>query len=300
MNAKKRLQASLLVLIGAASYGMLSTFVKLAYAQGFTASEVTASQVFFGAVVMWLICLPFWKQIRRIPFRIALKLMGSGFFTGICGVFYYYSLQTLDASFAVLLLFQFTWMGLLVDMLLGGKMPGKFQLLSVLIVLAGTLLASGVLQGGISRISPSGIGLGLLAAASYTMFIFFSGKVATEVPAVIRSAWMLTGALAIVLAMNTPQFLWNGSLPGGLWFWAILLSLFGMIIPPYMFAKGAPYLDTGVSALIGAVELPVVILCSNLLLGEHTGIVKWLGVALIFCGVGISGLKSKSKPEPAS
>lgn len=295
MLLSERFKASVLVLIGAASFGILSTFVKLAYDKGFTPAEVTGSQVIFGLVAMWMISLPYWRKIKQMTKRSMLKLIGSGAFTGLTGVFYYYSLQTLDASFAVLLLFQFTWMGLLVDWLLHGKVPRRYQLAGVAVILAGTVLASGLWLGATKPISMYGVGLGLLAAASYTLFIYFSGKVEVEVPALLRSSWMVTGATITVSIIYPPQFLWNGSLVDGLWLWGGILALFGMILPPYLFAKGAPHLDTGMAAILGAVELPVVILVSGLLLGESTGWLQWLGIVLIFAGIVVSERRSAAK-----
>ncbi|CAG7634777.1 DMT family transporter [Paenibacillus allorhizosphaerae] len=297
MFLKERTKASLLLLIGAASYGVLSTFVKLGYKDGFTPGEITGSQVAFGFIALWLMCIPYYRKLKQISLKAILKLTGSGIFTGLTGIFYYFSLQNLDASFAVLLLFQFTWMGMLLEWMLHGKKPGRNQIVAIVIILAGTLLASGLSGSSLDRLSFAGIGLGILAAASYTLNMYFSGRVATEVPTLFRSTWMVTGALLIVLVVYPPQFLWNGSIGSGLWFWALILGLFGMIIPPYLFAKGAPQLDTGIAAILGAVELPVVIVISSLLLGERTGILQWLGILLIFAGIVVS---EKKKPKGAA
>ncbi|WP_088831441.1 EamA family transporter [Paenibacillus tyrfis] len=293
MIFSQRFKASLLVLTGAASYGILSTCVKLAYKDGFSPAEVTGGQVLFGFVALWLLSIRCWGYMKKMPRMVFLKLLGSGVFTGLTGVFYYYALQTLSASFAVLLLFQFTWMGLLADWLLQKKAPNRFQLIGVVIVLAGTLFASGFLEGSVPQLSWTGIGLGLLAAASYTLTVYFSGRVATDVPAILRSSWMLTGAVIVVSFIYPPTFLWSGALTNGLWGWAVILSLFGMILPPYLYTKGAPHLSTGVASIIGAIELPVVIVCSSLLLHERTGLLQWLGIGLIFAGIVVSEWRSK-------
>ncbi|UUZ96176.1 DMT family transporter [Paenibacillus sp. P25] len=289
-----RLKASIMVLLGAASYGILSTFVKLAYQAGFKPSEVTGSQVLMGCAALWLFSLPLWGRIREISARDRWKLMGAGTFTGLTGVFYYYSLTALDASFAVLLLFQFTWMGLLLDWILHGKTPGKFQIVAVGIILGGTLLASGMTTGHFQHVSIYGIGLGLLSVACYTLFIYFSGRVAVQVPALLRSTWMITGAAVAVSLIYPPQFLWNGTLGQGLWIWGALLGFFGMVIPSYLYAKGAPHIETGLSSILGAVEPPVVVLCSGLLLQEKTGWLQWLGIAFILAGMAVSEFKPGS------
>lgn len=110
-----RLAASLLVLAGGACYGLLSTFVKLGYRDGFSTAELTGSQVLFGCLGLWLLSLARLSKIKTASFKVVVKLMASGMFTGLTGIFYYLSLKTLSASFAVILLFQFTWMGMLAD-----------------------------------------------------------------------------------------------------------------------------------------------------------------------------------------
>ncbi len=48
---------ALLVFIGGCSFGILSTFVKLAYSAGFVVTEVTGSQVLFGTLIIWVVTL---------------------------------------------------------------------------------------------------------------------------------------------------------------------------------------------------------------------------------------------------
>lgn len=297
MTSKNRWKAIWFVLLGAASYGVLSTFVKLGYEQGFSAAEITGSQVFFGFIVLWLLSLPQLRHMRGISRSVILKLLLGGMFTGLTGYFYYQSLQSLDASFAVLLLFQFTWMGMLLDWITERRVPSLFQWIAMALTLIGTVLASGVLSGSLDRPSASGIGLGLLAACCYTIFIYFSGRVATHLPALFRSTWMITGAAILVLTLMPPQFLWNGALGQGLWQWGILLSVFGMILPPFLYAKGAPLIETGLTAILGSVELPVVIICSALLLHEATYVLQWVGIAIIILGIFVSERKIEAKPS---
>ena len=45
------LKGILLVFFGACSFGILSTFVKLAYHDGYTLGDVTGAQAFFGECV---------------------------------------------------------------------------------------------------------------------------------------------------------------------------------------------------------------------------------------------------------
>jgi len=53
----KFLKGVLLVGLGATSYGMLATFVKMAYGEGYTTAEVTSSQFILGIIGILLINL---------------------------------------------------------------------------------------------------------------------------------------------------------------------------------------------------------------------------------------------------
>lgn len=284
-----RLSASILVLLGSASYGLLSSITKLAYKQGFTTADVVGSQAFFGFVCFWLISLPHWRQLFALPFTTIAALLASGAISGLTGVFYYLSLQTLTASYAVILLFQFTWMGMLFDWVYRNRRPQPRHWLALVLILGGTFLAAGYHTFTSGAALPlTGIALGLLAAVSYTLFINFSGHVALQVPTIMRNTWMITGTLLLTFSVFPPRFLLDTAVLSNLWLWSSILGMFGVLIPFYLFAKGVPHIGTGLAAILGSVELPVVIIVSSYLLMEQTSLIQWLGIATIFCGVVLS------------
>ncbi|HEX4208091.1 MAG TPA: DMT family transporter [Ktedonobacteraceae bacterium] len=280
-----RLTASILVLLGAASYGMLSTIVKLGYQAGFTPAEITGSQVLLGCIGLWLICLPSIRQLRPLSKQTIIKLILSGTFAGLTGVFYYLALQTISASLGVILLFQFVWMGILFDWILERRRPGNNQWIALVFVLIGTVLAAGTQALIAPKISVWGIIFGLLAAATYTGTLSVNARVATEVPPIIRGSLMTTGTMLITLLIYPPQFFFNGSLVHGLWFWALLLGLFGVLIPSYCYAKGIPAIGSGMATILGSAELPVVVITSALILKEPVELTQWLGIILILFGI---------------
>ncbi|WP_255489773.1 hypothetical protein [Dysgonomonas sp. 25] len=97
MNEK--LKGGLLVFLGACSFGVLSTIVKFAYANGYTLGEITGSQTFFGFLTLWLlyfVSTKFKKQSagntspegQQTPTK-WWKVCLAGMFTGLVGIFYY-------------------------------------------------------------------------------------------------------------------------------------------------------------------------------------------------------------------
>ncbi|MFX3632694.1 MAG: DMT family transporter [Candidatus Pristimantibacillus sp.] len=304
------------VLIGAMSYGILSTIVVIAYGKGYVLGEVVGMQLLVGFILAWLFALyTKWRerskaasastgsqQVRNEPspklnWKQRLLLMAAGLPTAITGLLYYQSLRYIPASLAIILLFQFTWIGVLLQAVLQRKRPNGIMLLTLVVLFGGTMLAAGIFEQESAVVSWIGIALGLLSAVSYTLFILFSGKAVPSVHPAYRSAWMLTGAVAFVFILFPPQFLFNGALFGDLLLIGFLLGLFGAFIPPVLYAIGVPRVGEGMTAILGAAELPVAVFMSSFVLREHVSLLQWIGVILVLVGVALPELLKRIGPR---
>ncbi|ULO05218.1 EamA family transporter [Paenibacillus sp. 19GGS1-52] len=291
------------VLMGAMSYGVLSTIVVLAYGEGYQLGEVVGSQLLTGFILSWLLVLYTKLKEKRklhgsasvstatskispkLTWKQRLLLMLAGAPTVVTGLLYYQSLRYIPASFAIILLFQFTWISVLIQAVSKRQRPSKVMLWTLLVLLGGTLLAAGVMEQGSAPFNFLGILLGLLSAVSYSLFIIFSGKAVPTVHPAYRSAWMVTGGLILLCILFPPYFLFNGLLWGPLLVFGLLLGFFGAFIPPVLFAIGVPHIGEDMAGVLGAAELPVAVLLSSFVLHEQVSELQWLGVGLILLGV---------------
>lgn len=289
MVLNMQIKYSLIVLLGAISYGVLSTFVKLAYGAGFIVNEVVGSQFFMGWLMLLFAVLFFSR--RKIQIKNVWQLILVGTSMSITGITYYSSLQYVPASMAIILLFQFTWMGVAIEALLKRQWPSKMKLLSVVVLIGGTLLASGILSANLQELPVHGILLGLCAAASFTLFILVSEKVGTELPPLLKSFLMVTGAMVFSFLVFPPVFLLEGTLFQGLWQYALPLAFFGMVVPTVCFAWGMPKIGTGLGTILSAAELPTVIVMSWLVLKEEITVLQYLGVGVIIIGICLPQIK---------
>ena len=97
------LKGALFVALGSSCYGMLTTFVKLAYKEDFTVYEVTFAQLFIGFI--GLIFLNFFlkksnrpEETKAVRNRSRLYLMLSGTSLGFTSIFYYLAMETITVS----------------------------------------------------------------------------------------------------------------------------------------------------------------------------------------------------------
>ncbi|QDX94103.1 DMT family transporter [Brevibacillus laterosporus] len=280
---------SFLVLLGACSIGVLAIFVKLAYRNGFTLGEVIGSQYLVGWLLLLLLTLLFFRH--RVPLKQALVLFFAGTSASLTGICYYGALQTsIPASICIVLLFQFVWIGIIIEMISTKTLPSKEKVISVLFLLVGTALSSGLLEQSFHNLEIKGIILGLLSAISFACYIFVSGKVAVDIPAFPRSVLLITGALVLILIVFPPTFIYDGALGKGLWKYGIALGTFSIVIPSIAFSIGIPKIGSGLATILATAELPVTVILSVLILKEAVFFSQWIGVLLIFIGIAIPQL----------
>ncbi|MDQ0227358.1 EamA family transporter [Bacillus sp. 7586-K] len=278
-----------IVFLGGCCYGILSTFVKLAYANGFSVTEVTGGQYLFGSLISWgLVLLTKRKKISRNQ---TIKLLLSGIPFGLTGVFYYQSLQTLNASLAIILLFQFVWIGTLIEWIFYKKKPSKVNLLAIMILLIGSILAAGIISNGGISLSWQGTMWGLLAAVTFSAFIFLSGSVGTNVSPLLKSAVLSTGGLIVVFLVFPPIYLVDFPVLLGVAPYGLLLGFFGVVLPPLLFSIGMPHIGPGLGTILTTSELPVAVSMSALVLKEDVGVVQWIGVIFILCGIIVGNVR---------
>lgn len=298
---------------------MLATFVKLAYHEGYTTSEVTTSQFLLGLV--GLLILNFIQTItskKALPSPNAKEirnLMLAGTSMGCTSLFYYIAVQYINVSIAIVLLMQSVWFSVVVESILTKKLPTARKVISVIIVLVGTVLATNLVNTEI-KLDFKGIAWGLLAAVSYTGTMFTSNTLGTHLPVLRKSIIMLSGGSIVVFAFlffaqigplhfeglksiylnfteNTEHI--HSFRYSILWKYGFVLALFGTIIPPILFNIGFPNAGLGLGSIVSSLELPVSVAMAFILLSEKVILIQWIGILLILFAIVLMNLPSKKE-----
>ncbi|MFN3969316.1 EamA family transporter [Flavobacterium sp.] len=295
MLGNKVLKGVFLVGLGATSYGMLATFVKLAYDENYTTAEVTTSQFVLGILGLLLINL-FQKNkkkgtVIKASGKNIFQLMLAGTSLGMTSVFYYLAVKYIPVSIGIVLLMQTVWMGVLLEWFLDKKAPSLQKILSVVIVLFGTALATNLMNSSI-ELDWRGMMWGLLAAASFTTTMFTANRIAVGISTSQRSLYMLLGGAVIVFgfALFTQTTPFNFAIFAK---WGIILALFGTIIPPMLMNSGFPHTGIGLGSIVSSLELPVSVLMAYVILNESVVLSQWIGILLIILAIVIMNISLK-------
>ena len=103
----KVLKGVLFVVLGATSYGMLATFVRMAYNEGYTTAEATTSQFAIGILGLLAILL-FKTKVKKQKLKKATRkemfsLLLAGLSTGTTSIFYYLAVRYIPVSIGIVL-----------------------------------------------------------------------------------------------------------------------------------------------------------------------------------------------------
>lgn len=289
-----QVKGCLFVFLGACSFGILSTIVKTAYGEGYALGEITGIQAILGFILLWILYaiqrfslnkkkahIQKKKNFQKTP---AWKVVLAGISTGSVSLLYYQCVKFTPASVAIILLMQYVWISILLEAIIYRKKPNAIQIISVVIVLVGTILAGGLLSENVI-FNIRGIGFGLLAALAYAIFILVNGRIGNDMLPTQKSALMLTGSCALILVIFPPTYLLNMEFLTGLLKWGIPLALFGTVIPPLFFAYGIPRSGVTLAAILSTVELPVAVLSSHFILQEEVDLIRWVGIGIILIAI---------------
>lgn len=283
---KTHLFYSLLIIIGASSYGILSTIIKVAMSYGFTSAQAVTSQYIIGFLLAFILFICTQRSLPRINKEGLITLFFAGIFTGTTGIVYGKSLDYIPASLAVVLLFQFTWIGMFIDCILHKRWPSRIENISLIILFSGTILAAGIIDVDLSNIPWQGWAFGFSAAITFAIFLQINSKQVEGITTIGRTLITSFFALVVISIFLSPEILWNGILiREGLWKFGLALGIFGIILPILLLAIAVPKVGGGLASILSAMELPVAILASVVVLNEQITYLQVTGVVLILFGM---------------
>lgn len=286
-TAEARAKAVFCVFLGGACYGFNATCYKLSYTWGFSSAQIAAAQMWFAfALFALLLAIGLIKGKRwiKIGSSNVLKLIGIGAVTCITSIFYTYAMSVLPVALALTLLFQFTWIGTVIQVIMTRRPPAASQVVSALIIVFGTVFASGLYAADLTSCNPWGIAAGLIAAVSCALFLALSGQVQPPCSQAQRG-FLICGGSVLMSHFICPDFIVSGVLLQGIAPLGLVAGACGFFLPVLLFSIGTPHLPAGLSSVLAASELPAGLFVAMMVLGSPIGAVEWFGVVVILLGV---------------
>lgn len=279
----QKITASFFILLASVSYGFLSIFAKLAYDEGVEPLMLSISQMFFGALFFTVLKIHKLGSFFRIDKKSLLLLFLIGSLSALTALFYYASLSLVSASVGIILLFQFVWIGMVLELIKQKRLPNLREIFSILLCYLGTYLSIGV-GADFMAISFGGLILGLAAAFAFAGYIYTTSVFCLSHGADIKTFW------TILFAFFSISVFWlfsDANFNIQTLKWGAICGIFGVVLPFYLYARFAKEIGSAATSIIGSAELPSVLIFSVLFLNEHLSFYSVFGLILVLSAVGI-------------
>ena len=278
----------MLVFVAGSSYGFIVPVIKTAAAAGIFPSSFLPMQYLVALVVCVIVMLA-----RRVPWGSPKRFLPTailGIFTGSTSICYYTAVTLLPSAAALTLLFQYVWMSVLIECIHKRKLPSASSVIAVIIVLVGTLFATGLFDGQLRALDPTGVAFGLASALFYALFLYFSGIVGTDQPTILRTTMLAFGGLIITSIVNPMAYV--EALPDpATWPYSVGLAILGILLPTTLINFASPKLSAGMVSIMASSELPVGVLAAWAIVGDTPTPLVLFGAALVIAGIFFKGLK---------
>ncbi|WP_229074628.1 DMT family transporter [Actinoplanes sp. DH11] len=287
----------LLCLLSAACFGALGIFGKLAFQAGVPPSALLLIRFGMAAVLLGLFLALRPRPGIRTPGKVlavALGLGALGYATQ--ATLYFEALHRMDASLLSLVFYSYPLLVTIVAATLGRDRLTAGRIGALLAASAGVLLV--LLDAGGGRMNPVGVALAFGSAITYAAYILISDRVVRQVPPVLLTTLVLTGAAA---ALGVRAVAGGGiSLTFGAdgWLWLTCIVVVSTVLPILAFFAGLRRTGPSAAAILSASEPVVTTALAAALLGETLTINQLTGGLLVLSTVVILQMRTTGVARP--
>lgn len=284
-NPSAEARGLLLVLAAAGAYATMPILAKLAYANGVTLPALLAWRFLLAAALFAVLG---WKA-PALPLRQRARLWAIGSIFVGNALAYFNALQHTPAAVASLLLYSYPVMVTLVAPVLGLERLRARGVLAAVLAFAGCALTAAGAE--VSGASAKGVALTLLSALIYAVYVVFSSRFASDIPAETAAAH-LAQACAVYFVLAGA---WTGelSVPPTATAWGLIaaIAVVCTVVALRTFLAGLALIGPARAAVASSVEVLITIALAVAFLGERIGAREVLGGALILGAVALHNLR---------
>ncbi len=289
--------APVFVALGAISFGIPASLFKIARRQGVVNGPLLFWSFLSAVIILGVIQVVRrqWLSRQRTSWRQVGLVIAAGTASGFTNTFYIQALKLIPVAVAAVMLMQAVWLSTLLGAIIHRRCPSRLQVLSIGLVLVGTVLAAGLFPIT-QALSPLGLLFSFLAACAYACTMQFTASLGNNLDPLSKTWLLCLGAFLLITIVWAPQIV-RAPTTFATVKWGVLIALFSMVFPLVVYSIFMPYLDLGIGPILSSLELPASIVVAYSLLGET---VSWLqigGVILIIIAVVLPNLLGMHQPR---
>ncbi len=271
------------IILSGMCFGALGFFGKIAYQNSILPGELLALRYSLSAIMMGVvIAITNPSSFKMTKFQLTSSLLLGVFGYALFSSLFFIALTGLSASLTVLLLYTYPVMVAIMSQFILKEHLGKLGVLALIIVSIGIV---GLVWGEWAISQPKFLLCGIGAAFFYALYIMYSRKYLSDVPAMPSSFYVQIGA-GLVLSLihfqslDRPFFILMNHTTL-VFSMAIICSFMAMTL----FLAGLSKISSSEASILSTTEPLFGVLIASLFLGEKLAPIKILGGVLILLGM---------------
>ena len=291
------------VALGAISFGVPASLFKIARREGVVNGPLLFWSFLSAVVILGIVHIVRrnWLRYQHTNWKQIGLVIAAGTGSGFTNTFYIQALKLIPVAAAAVMLMQAVWLSVLLGAVIQRRWPSRLQVLSIVLVLIGTVLAAGLFPIT-QALSPLGLFYAFLAACGYACTMQFTALLGNNLDPMTKTWLLCLGAFILISIVWIPQIATTPvTLPTIKW--GVLIALFSMVFPLVAYSLFMPQLDLGIGPILSSLELPSSIVVAFILLGETVSGQQILGVFIIIAAVvlpNVWGMWHRQQVHPRS
>lgn len=277
--AANRRLGMILIIISAASFGVMPIFARLAYNAGADPITVLFLRFAIAAVTMNLIMVVSRKPYPRGRMLLELILLGAIAYVGE-SLAYFLALELASPGLVALLLYIYPALVTALAAIFLKEHLTRVKIIALFLALSGTALTIRITSGG----SLVGILLGIAAAVDYAIYILLGSRIVRHSGSIGSTTVIITstaGVYAGIVALRGVTFPTTSI---G-WIAIITIALISTVLAFFTFFAGLKRIGPTTASTLSTFEPIVAVVLAAIVLGETINPIQILGGILILAAV---------------
>ena len=288
-----------LVVVSAAGFGLMPIFARYAYSAGVTVSTLLFLRFALAAALLFGYLAVRGQLPRRVTARQAgaLLLLGAVLYS-LQSLFYFSAVEHISPALAVLLLYLYPGIVLLLSSALGRHRPPLAGVGAIVLSLVGMALVVGRPTAALSLV---GVLYAGGAAAVYAVYIVVGDRASAGLPPLTTSAFVALFATTSFAVVGTGTGTLRFDFSAHAWLPIVGVAVFSTVVAIGAFFAGMSVIGPTRASIMSMVEPVISIVAAWLLLRETMTPVQALGGAVVLVGAvwGVTGTR-RTSPGPAT
>ena len=276
-------------------WGTSGLFVNALSPFGLTSMHMTCIRGVVSAVFMIIYCLIVNREYFKFTKKQILLYCASGIGMFLTAWSYFVSMQASSVSTAVVLMYTAPIFVMIYSVTFLGEKFGLLKGISLLCMIIGCGLVSGIIGG--LKYTFTGIGFGLLSGIAYSAYnIFTKIQMKHECKPITASMYCFIVMSVITLLLSKPVEIVSvaQNSPESIII-MIGCGLCTCVIPYFLYTLGLKELDAGTASSLGILEPMSAIILSVIFLDEKLDVFSITGIVLIITAVFMLGRTVENK-----